>query len=114
MERTDLGFLEERMTTRLFHLGEILSVTTGRRVAPKMDGVYDLLSFLTEEPVIVDQPKALKPLFDKCRDGLLIIMPWLSKIDVSTINKRNFKTWLKRQEEEYGAYHAVWKIRYGG
>jgi hypothetical protein len=36
------------VTTRPFHLGDVLTITTGRLVSPRhMDGVYDVLNFMT-------------------------------------------------------------------
>jgi hypothetical protein len=43
-----------------FHLGDILSITTGVLVSPRgMDGVYDILNFMTSESLFTHQlPRA--------------------------------------------------------
>lgn len=54
---------------RPFHLGDILTVTTGRLLSPRhMDGVYDILNFLTRDSIYTHQiPRAL----NECRPWLL-------------------------------------------
>lgn len=42
------------MTTKTFHLGDILTITTGRLVSPRhMEGVYDILNWMTGEDLLV-------------------------------------------------------------
>ena len=43
-----------------FHLGDILSITTGRLVSPRhIDGVYDILNFMTGDNLFTHQlPRA--------------------------------------------------------
>lgn len=53
---------------RKFHISDVLSVTTGRLVSTRhMDGIYDILNFLTGDNLFTHQlPRAM----DECR-------PWL-------------------------------------
>lgn len=38
------------MATKQFHLGDVLSITTGRLVSPRhRDGAYEILNFMTGE-----------------------------------------------------------------
>lgn len=44
------------MNTRNFHLGDILSVTTGCLLSPRrMEGVYDILNFMTADNLFTHQ-----------------------------------------------------------
>jgi hypothetical protein len=49
------------MTHRSFHLGDVLSVTTGLLVSPRgMDGIYDVLNFMTSDDLMTHQlPRAV-------------------------------------------------------
>jgi len=93
---------------REFHLGDILSITTGRLVSPRhVDGVYDLLNFMTGDNLYTHQlPRAS----DECKPYLLMEMPWLGEIDASNVNSNNWQKWLKQQVEERGEYHEVRRI----
>lgn len=53
---------------KVFHIGDVLSVTTGRLVSSRhMDGVYDILNFLTTDDLFTHQlPRAC----EECK-------PWL-------------------------------------
>lgn len=48
------------MTTKQFHLGDVLSIATGRLVSPRhVDGLYDVLGFMTGEELWTHQlPRA--------------------------------------------------------
>lgn len=53
---------------RHFHLGDILSITTGRLVSPRhMDGIYDILNFLTDDNLFTHQLPRV------CRE----VAPWM-------------------------------------
>jgi hypothetical protein len=47
---------------RLFHISDVLSVTTGRLVSTRhIDGVYDILNFLTSDNIFIHQlPRAYR------------------------------------------------------
>ena len=34
-------------------------------------------------------------------------MPWLKKIDASSVNPENWEAWLSTQTKEHGEYHEV-------
>jgi hypothetical protein len=65
---------------RSFHLGDILTVTTGRLVSPRhMDAVYDLLNFMTGDNLFTHQlPRAM----DECQPHLLAQHPDLATVVV--------------------------------
>jgi len=66
--------------TREFHIGDILSVTTGRLVSPRhIDGVYDILNFMTGDSLFTHQlPRAC----DECAPRLLEQHPQLADVEV--------------------------------
>jgi hypothetical protein len=47
---------------RLFHISDVLSITTGRLVSSRhMEGIYDILNFLTGDELLTHQlPRAAK------------------------------------------------------
>lgn len=66
--------------TRTFHLGDILTVTTGRLVSPRhMDGIYDILGWMTGESLFTHQlPRAA----GECQGPLLAQHPDLAAVEV--------------------------------
>lgn len=74
---------------REFHIGDILSVTTGRLLSPRlMTGVYDILDFMTQDRLFTHQlPRAC----DECAPHLLRLHPALADVDVSEINGINWR-----------------------
>lgn len=58
-ELMKLGPLVEEQAedgSRRFHIGDILSVTTGRLVSPRgMDGIYDILGYMTDDSPFTTQ-----------------------------------------------------------
>ena len=75
------------MKTKKFHLGDVLSITTGRLVSPRhMDGVYDILNFMTGDNLFTHQlPRAS----DECKPHLLAQFPQLAEVDTSGVNGKN-------------------------
>jgi hypothetical protein len=61
--------------TRDFHIGDVLSITTGRLLAPAgMDAVYRILNHLTGGHLYTHQlPRAA----DECKPSLIRQHPWL-------------------------------------
>jgi hypothetical protein len=94
--------------TKQFHLGDILSITTGRVVSPRhMDGIYDILNYMTGDNLFTHQlPRAS----NECRPYLVMEMPWLEQIDASAVNGENWEQWLNDQVKKYGEYHDVRQI----
>lgn len=92
---------------RSFHLGDILSATTGRLVSPRhVDGVYDILGFMTGESLMTHQlPRAS----DECRPSLLEQHPALAAVEVpeSFDGKEHVFEWLDQQVAKYGEYLDV-------
>lgn len=93
------------MRTKSFHLGDVLSITTGRLVSTRhIDGVYEILDFMTGESLFTHQlPRAA----DACKPYLLKQFPQLSGVDASKVNPKNWKNWLKKEVDKYGEYLPV-------
>ena len=67
---------------KLFHISDILSITTGRLVSTRhMDGVYDILNFLTGDSLFTHQlPRAVR----ECEPWLRTQFPQLFGGDTIT------------------------------
>ena len=93
------------MQTKEFHLGDVLSITTGRLVSPRhMDGIYDILNFLTGDNLFTHQlPRAS----DECKPYLLEQFPQLNEVDASGVNGKNHEQWLTEQVAKYGEKFTV-------
>lgn len=91
--------------SKRFHLGDILSITTGRLVSPRhIDGIYDILNYMTGDNLFTHQlPRAS----EECRPYLLMEMPWLGEIDANAVSGENWEQWLREQVKKYGEYHDV-------
>lgn len=93
--------------TRKFHLGDILSITTSALVSPRhMDGVYDILNFMTGDNLFTHQlPRAAR----ECEGPLRAQHPDLAGI----VFPKNLKgegpvaTWLAEQVAIYGETREV-------
>jgi hypothetical protein len=88
-----------------FHIGDILSITTGILVAPDGIGnVYKILNHMTGDNLFTHQlPRAAK----ECRPYLLVRHAWLKSVDDSELTSARWRLWLDEQAEKYGEYHAV-------
>jgi hypothetical protein len=101
------------MSARTFHLGDILSVTTECLLSPRhMDGLYDILGFMTGESLFTHQlPRAN----DECKGPLLAQHPDLAAIvPPETFGggdrdsaKEAVDRWLAEQVSVYGETREV-------
>jgi hypothetical protein len=66
---------QEREKMKQFHIGDILSVTTGRLVSSRhIDGLYEILNFLTGDELYTHQlPRAMR----ECEPWLKTQFPYL-------------------------------------
>lgn len=101
------------MTSRTFHLGDILSVTTGLLVSPHhMDAVYDLLNFMTRDNLFTHQlPRAC----DECRPDLLRQHPDLADVPVPQefTDVDHVEVWLAEQVKRFGEHRQVTPLAAG-
>lgn len=71
------------MQTKEFHLGDVLSITTGYLVSPRhMDGIYDILSFMMGRRLWTHE---LPEASGICKPYLLEQFPYLDRPEVSVL-----------------------------
>lgn len=103
----DAGQPGNRIVKRAFHLGDVLSVTTGRLVAPTgMDGVYNVLNYLTDDNLMTHQlPRAM----DECAPHVLAEHPDLADVQMPDEfdGPEHVKGWLAEQVERYGGARVL-------
>lgn len=94
------------MDVREFHLGDILTITHDRLLAPDgMEGIYDILEFLTGESLYTHQ---LPRVADECRPWLLEQFPELDDVEIPEFeNDAHAKLWRSRQIQQYGKTFLV-------
>lgn len=93
------------MADRMFDLGDILSVTTGRLVSPRhMEGVYDICRFLAGEPVWTHQ---LGRVCEEAAPGILARHPKLAEIVAPELAADTWLPWLNEQKAIHGAELAI-------
>ena len=96
------------MTTKTFHLGELLSVTTGVLMSPKgIGGVYDILNWMSSDDLFTHQ---LPRVCDECKPYLLKQFPRLAGADLSGITPENFTDRLAGLVSLYGEFFEVEKL----
>jgi hypothetical protein len=97
------------MTTKTFHLGDILSITTGCLVSPRhMDGICDILNWMTGDSLFTHQlPRAC----DECSGPLLAQHPDLAAIvppeSFGDDPEQGVARWLAEQVAVYGETREV-------
>jgi hypothetical protein len=84
--------------TRTFHIGDILTVTTGRLVSPRhVDGIYDICNFMTGDNLFTHQlPRAC----GECAPSLLAQHPQLADVEVPDDfggSEQQVSEWLETQ-----------------
>lgn len=94
------------MTTRLFPLAGILSMTTGKLLSRQhMDGIYDIANYMTGDNLFTHQlPRA----GEACGPALLTQHPQLADVSPPEGASRDaLLTWLDTAEAEYGTHLPV-------
>lgn len=94
------------MKSHTFHLGDVLAVITGRPLAPRgMEGVYDLLCFMTQDNLLTHQlPRARR----ECAACLLRQHPQLAGVRLPPIiTPANLEDVLDVLCADYGEYLTV-------
>jgi hypothetical protein len=90
-----------------FHLGDVLSVTTGRLVSPEhIGGIYKILGFMCGEDLFTHQlPRAA----EECKPELLRQHPDLAAVEVPDEfhNATHVHSWLAEQVAKYGETRVV-------
>lgn len=105
---------------KMFHIGDLLSVTDGRLVSPNhIGGVYEVVDFVTGEKHMTHQlPRAC----DAVRPWLLEQHPWLSDVvfdfEIPDGTPRDdammiVMAWLSGVAAEHGEQHEVRAMPFG-
>jgi len=96
--------------TKKFHLGDILSISTGRVCMPnKMRGIYDILNFMTNDDL---STVALPSAADECRPYLLEQLPFLSEIKDEGFVGEGHAQRIDSLVAKYGAFHSIRRIHH--
>lgn len=101
------------MITKDFHIGDILSVTSGRLVSPRhVDGIYDLLSWMADEPVWTHQ---LPRVAEECAPSLRRQFPDLAAVQVPSDfdGEASVLSWLASLESQCGTTRQVERLEAG-
>lgn len=93
---------------RRFHLGDILSVTTGRLLSlRRMDGLYDILNWMTGDNLFTHQlPRACR----ECAPRLLEQHPALAEVaEIPAFDgsAAAVAAWLRQWVDRFGEYLPV-------
>ena len=109
--KTKTNVKENQAATKKFHLGDVLSITTGRLVSTRhIGGVYDILNFMTGDNLFTHQlPRASR----ECALILLEQHPQLKEINADLVDKDNWKEWLGEQVKLYGEELTVSPLKTG-
>ena len=99
------------MNAKSFHLGDVLSITTGLLVSPRhMEGIYDILNFMTGDDLYTHQlPRAT----GECRPILLRQHPQLAEVAVPTLTPETWEGWLLEKEACFGSFLDVLPLAAG-
>lgn len=93
--------------SRTFHVGDVLSITTGFLVSPRhMDGIYDLLDYMTGDNLFTHQlPRAST----ECAPALLKQHPQLAGVETPDEfeGKEHVERWLAEQVARFGEHLVV-------
>lgn len=99
------------MTSKRFHLGDVLSVTTGCFVAPSgIDALYELLNFMTGDNLFTHQlPRAS----EECAPEILRQHPDLAEVRVpgEFDDEAAVWAWLQEQCERFGTWREITPLR---
>lgn len=94
-------------TTRRFHLGDILTVTTGKLVSPgHVAAVHELLDFMTGDTLMTHQlPRAM----EECQPELFRQHPKLADVSVPDRfeGEAHVRSWLSEQVATFGEHWDV-------
>ena len=93
------------MGSREFHLGDVLTVTTGVLLSPRgMEGVYDILGYMAGEQLWTHQlPRVAK----EAEPVLLDQHPFLANIEANGVGPSNYHAWLAEQVKKFGETLSV-------
>lgn len=97
--------MTQQRETKVFHLGDVLSITTGMQLSPRyMDGIFEIVRYLTgEAPAFEDLGQTMV----RCRPYLFAMLPDLESIEVADVEFENWRPWLDEQVSVFGEWIEV-------
>lgn len=98
--------------TRTFHLGDLLSITTGCLVSPDhMDGIYAVCDSVLGQPQFTHQ---LGRAAETAKPWLIEQLPFLADIEAPQFDgEASVWAWLAAQVKQYGERHTVQAMPFG-
>lgn len=101
------------MTTKRFHIGDILSITDGHLVSPrKMDGIYDILGWMTREDGLFTHQ--LLRAAEDAKPTLIAAFPDLAEVKAPEFDgPDDVLPWLDEQIRIHGEFRDVPQIPKG-
>ena len=94
---------KDRMKTERFHLGAVLSMTTGKLLC-QMEDIYQRAAHLAGEPVWTHQ---LPRVGREAKPHLLAQFPALAAVTGEEVTPENFAAWLYERMAEHGEFLDV-------
>ena len=91
------------MKTERFHLGAVLSMTTGKLLC-QMEDIYRIARHLAGEPVWTHQ---LGRVITESKPHLLVQFPSLAPVTGEEVTRDNFAVWLYERVTEHGEWFEV-------
>lgn len=102
-ELMKLGPLVEEQAedgSRRFHIGDVLSITTGRLISPRgMDGIYDILGYMTDDSPFTTQ---LGRFAEECKPYLEQLLGEAIKVPETITDSLSMYKWLHSVTEGMG------------
>lgn len=96
------------MEAKSFHIGDVLSVTTGCLLSPRgMEGIYDILNYMSGENLFTHQ---LPRVAQEAAPVLLALHPQLADADASDVTPENHREWLEAATAKYGEHISVYPM----
>ena len=93
------------MSTKRFHLGDVLTVTTGKLLSPAgMSGVYAILEHLTGEPIFTHQ---IGRVLGEAAPHMLAQYPALAAEKGDDVTPEGHARWLAEKSRIYGEWFDV-------
>lgn len=93
------------MTTKRFHLGDVLSVTAGKLLSPSgMTGLYAILKHLTGEPIFTHQ---IGRVLGEAAPHVLAQFPALAAEAGDDVTPEGHALWLVEKSRIYGEWFEV-------
>ena len=91
------------MSTQRFHLGAVLSMTTGHLLC-EMDDLYKIAQHLAGEPIWTHQ---LPRVGREAKPHLLAQFPALASVDAEEVTPENYAEWLAARVAKFGEWFDV-------